>query len=210
MPTDVSDSPLDAPAVRRGRLLEYLTLGWNAIEAVVAVTAGAFAGSTPLIGFGVDSLIECLSGAALLWRLREGDKGQRRERRSLKLVALSFLVLAAYVAYESAEALVRQELPEVSYVGIGLAVASVIVMPLLARAKRKVAVRLGSRAMHADSRQSDICGTLSAILLVGLAANALLGWWWADPAAGLLMVPIIAKEGIEALRGRSCSCQESS
>jgi len=207
MLTDVPQSALDPSAVRHGRLLEYFTLGWNAIEAVVAVTAGAFAGSTTLIGFGVDSLIESLSGAALLWRLREGEKGERRERGSLKLVGVSFLVLAAYVAYESAEALIAQEPPAVSYVGVGLAVASVIVMPLLARAKRSVSVRLASRAMRADSRQSDICAYLSAILLVGLGANALLGWWWADPAAGLLMVPIIAKEGVEALRGRTCPCQ---
>ncbi len=174
----------------------------------MAVTAGAFAGSTTLIGFGVDSLIESLSGAALLWRLREGEKGERRERSSLKLVGLSFLALAAYVAYESAEALIAREPPRVSYVGVGLAVASVIVMPLLARAKRRVAVRLASRAMRADSKQSDICAYLSAILLVGLGANALIGWWWADPAAGLLMVPIIAKEGLEALRGRTCACGE--
>jgi divalent metal cation (Fe/Co/Zn/Cd) transporter len=119
---------------------------------------------------------------------------------------VSFLVLAVYIAYESAIDLIQQDRPDVSYVGIGLAVASVIVMPLLARAKRKVAARLGSRALHADSRQTDICSYLSAILLFGLGANALFGWWWADPVAGLLMVPIIGKEGIEALRGETCTC----
>jgi divalent metal cation (Fe/Co/Zn/Cd) transporter len=124
------------------------------------------------------------------------------------LVGLSFLALAAYVAYESVESLLKTVPPEVSYVGIGVAVAALIVMPLLARAKRKVAVRLKSAAMHADSRQSDICAYLSAMLLVGLAANALFGWWWADPVAGLLMIPIIGNEGVHALRGDPCCCHE--
>ena len=201
-------SALPAPSiVRRGRWLEYFTLGWNALEASVGIGAGMFAGSTALIGFGSESLIEALSGAALLWRLHEGDKGARRERGALKLVGASFLVLAAYVAWESAQSLIHGEAPAVSYAGIVLAVACAIVMPLLARAKRNVAARLESRAMEADSRQSAICGYLSVILLVGLGANALAGWWWADPVAGLLMVPIIAKEGVEAVRGRTCSCQ---
>jgi divalent metal cation (Fe/Co/Zn/Cd) transporter len=192
--------------VAAGRRLEYFTLGWNALEAMVAVGAGLFAGSTALIGFGLDSVIESLSGSVLLWRLRDGTKGEEREQRALKMVGVSFLVLAVYIAYEATETLLRREPPTVSYIGIGLAVASVIVMPLLARAKRKVAARLGSRALHADSRQTDICSYLSAILLLGLGANALGGWWWADPVAGLLMVPIIGKEGVDALRGESCSC----
>jgi len=192
--------------IAAGRRLEHFTLGWNALEAVVAVGAGIYAGSTALIGFGLDSVIESLSGAVLLWRLWDEKKGEDRERRALKLVGLSFLVLAVYVAYEAAETLIKQEPPHVSYVGIALAVASVIVMPLLARAKRNVATRLGSRALHADSRQTDICSYLSAILLLGLGANALCGWWWADPVAGLLMVPIIGKEGVDALRGESCTC----
>ena len=203
-----SGSP-NRSAVVEGRWLEYFTLGWNALEAVIAVAAGIFAGSTALVGFGIDSVIESLSGAALLWRLWDGEKGEERERWALKLVGFSFLVLAVYVAYEATETLMKQEPPHVSYVGIGLAVASVIVMPLLARAKRKVAARLGSRALHADSRQTDICSYLSAILLFGLGANALFGWWWADPVAGLLMVPIIGKEGIEALRGKSCKCHDA-
>lgn len=116
--------------------------------------------------------------------------------------------MAVYVAFEAVESLVKRESPSPSYVGIALAILAVIVMPLLARAKRKVAASLDSRAMHADSRQSDICGYLSAILLVGLGANALLGWWWADPVAGLVMVPIIGKEGIEAMRGEACGCNK--
>lgn len=196
-------------AVRKGRRLEYLTLGWNLGEAAVAIGAGVFAGSTALLGFGIDSLIECLSGSVLLWRLSHGEKGERREQQARKLVGLSLLVLATYVAYEAAESLIEKEPPAASYVGIGLALLSVVVMPLLARAKRRVAASLGSRAMHADSRQTDICGYLSAILLIGLGANALLGWWWADPVAALAMVPIIGKEGIEAMRGEACGCDKT-
>ena len=176
-------------AVGRGRWLEYLTLGWNTVEAGVAIGAGALAGSTSLVGFGIDSLIEASSGAALLWRLHDGDKGQRREGRALRLVGLSFLALAAYVAYESVESLLKKEPPAVSYVGIGVAVAAMIVMPLLARAKRKVAVRLASAAMHADSRQSDICAYLAAILLAGLGANALRGLVVGRPGCGIIDDP---------------------
>lgn len=189
--------------------MEYLTLGWNAVEAVVAIAAGVVAGSTSLVGFGIDSVIESMSGAVLLWRLHD-ERGEQRERLALRLVGVSFLALAAYVAYESAESLIMREPPDVSYVGIALAVASLIVMPLLARAKRKVAARLRSDALHADSRQTDICGYLSAVLLFGLGSNALCGWWWADPVAGLLMVLLIGKEGIDSLRGKACSCEGSS
>ena len=196
--------------VRRGLRLEYLTLGWNLLEAAVAVGAGVVSGSIALVGFGVDSAIEMSSGAILLWRLasdREEEKRERIEARALKLVGVSLLALAVYVAAEAARSLIEREAPHPSYVGIAIAAAALFVMPLLARAKRRVAARIESRALVADSRQSDICAWLSAILLVGLALNALFGWWWSDPAAALLMVQIIAKEGIEALRGeRSCSC----
>ncbi len=196
-------------AIQRGRRLEYLTIGWNMFEAAVAVGAGVFARSTALLGFGIDSLIESASGSVLLWRLHRGEKGARREQQARKLVGGSLLVLAAYVAFETLESLVKREPPAASYPGIGIAFLAVIVMPLLARAKRKVAAGLESRAMHADSRQSDICGYLSAILLVGLGANALFGWWWADPVAGLVMVPIIVTEGIKALRGETCGCDKA-
>lgn len=193
-----------AAAVRRGRRLEYLTVGWNALEAVAAVGAGAAAGSVALVGFGVDSVIESSSGAVLWWRLRDGGRGAARERAALRLVGVSFLLLAAYVAFGAVKSLVTREPPEASYVGIGLAALSLLVMPLLARAKRRVAAELNSRALKADSRQTSLCAYLSAILLAGLALNALFGWWWADPAAGLLMTPIIAREGVEALRGETC------
>jgi divalent metal cation (Fe/Co/Zn/Cd) transporter len=137
----------------------------------------------------------------LLWRLGSGD---HREQIALKLVGVSFLALAAYVAIDAGTTLWFRETPEKSYVGIGVAIVSLIVMPLLASAKRKVAASIKSQAMHADSRQTDICAYLSAILVFGLGLNALLGWWWADPVAALAMVPIIAKEGIEALRGDTC------
>jgi divalent metal cation (Fe/Co/Zn/Cd) transporter len=190
-----------AENLRRGRRLEYLTIGWNSLEAVIAVGAGLFAGSVALVGFGFDSVIEVSSGAILLWRLSGSDE---RETLALRLVGLSFLALAAYVAFDAAKSLWFRESPEESYTGIALAALSLIVMPILARAKRRVAASLNSRALQADSRQTDICAYLSAILLAGLGLNALFGWWWADPFAALLMIPIIAKEGLEALRGEAC------
>ena len=190
-------------AIRRGRRLEYLTIAWNSAEAAVALTAGLLAGSIALVGFGLDSLIEVSSGAIVLWRLSADN--ERAERIALKVVGASFLALAAYVAFESVKALWLREAPERSLPGIILAAISLVVMPLLARAKRRVAAGIGSRALHADSRQSDLCAYLSAILLGGLLLNALLGWWWADPLAGLVMTPIIANDGRKALRGDSCS-----
>jgi divalent metal cation (Fe/Co/Zn/Cd) transporter len=196
-----------AAAIHRGLNLEYFTVAWNLVEATVALISGAVAGSIALIGFGLDSLIEVSSGGVLLWRLHADHDEERREaveKRALRLVGISLLVLAAYVAGDSVLSLVRREVPERSLPGIVLAIASLIAMPVLARAKRRVAAALGSSALQADSRQTDICAYLSAILLLGLLLNAALGWWWADPAAGLLMVPLIAYEGIEAWRFRTC------
>ena len=190
--------------VRRGRRLEYFTIGWNLLEAAVGIGAGLLAGSIALIGFGIDSLIETSSGAVLLWRLQEGEKGEKRERMALKLVGLSLMALAAYVAIDAVKGLIQKEPPEESLVGIILAAVSLVVMPLLAWAKRKVAAKLNSQALVADSHQTDICAYLSAILLVGLSLNALFGWWWADPVSALAMVPIIVREGLEALRGEAC------
>ena len=193
-----------ADNVRRGRLLEYFTLGWNLLEAAIAIVSGIIAGSISLVGFGIDSVIECMSGGVLLWRLRDGDNGESRERLALKLVGVSFLALAAYIAYEAVKSLITQEPPSVSYIGIGIASLSLVVMPLLARAKRRVAKDIHSHALEADARQSDLCAYLSVILLVGLVLNTIFGWWWADPVAGLIMLPIIAKEGVDALRGKAC------
>lgn len=206
----VSTRSLSPPATRadylqRGRWLEYLTLAWNSLEAVVAVASGILAGSTALVGFGIDSIIESLSGAVLLWRLNEPEEGQDREALALRLVGLSFLALAAWVGWEALESLLAAEAPAESWVGIVLASLSLVVMPILARAKRKVAAGLGSSALHADSRQTDLCAYLSAILLAGLGLNALFGWWWADPVAALAMVPIIGREGVNALKGEPCT-----
>jgi divalent metal cation (Fe/Co/Zn/Cd) transporter len=193
--------------VRRGRRLEYFTIAWNGIEAVVSILAGLAAASTSLLGFGLDSLIEVLSGAALLWRLGHEFHPTRREsveRATHRIVGACFLALSAYVAFESASSLLRREEPGRSIPGIAMAAAAVVVMPLLARAKRRVAAGIASGAMRSDARQADFCMYLSAILLAGLLLNAARGWWWADPAAGLVMVPIIAREGIAAFRGRPC------
>ena len=199
-----------ATALHRGLSLEYFTVAWNLLEAAAALASGAVAGSIALISFGLDSLIEVSSGGILLWRLHADQDEQRRERverKALKLVGSSLLLLAAYVTGDSVLSLVRREVPERSLPGIALAIASLLAMPLLARAKRRVASALGSSALQADSRQTDICAYLSAILLLGLLLNAAFGWWWADPVAGLAMVPLIAYEGSEALRGKTC-CQD--
>jgi divalent metal cation (Fe/Co/Zn/Cd) transporter len=202
--------PSRSALVRRGRRLEYFTVAYNCLEGLVSIVAGAIAGSVSLIGFGLDSIIEVTSGAVLLWRLHYDLDPSRRElaeRTTLRIVGGCFIALAAYIACQSASTLIRREIPERSLPGIIIAAVSVIVMPLLARAKRKVAAGIGSGAMQADSRQTDFCTYLSAILLGGLLLNALAGWWWADPVAGLVMVPIIAKEGVDGFRGKTC-CDE--
>lgn len=193
--------------VARGLRLEYFTLGWNLLEALVALVCGVIAGSIALVGFGLDSVVEVSSGSVLLWRLRAdryAENRERAERFAVRLVGVSFLLLALYVAGDAIMTLLRRETPEESIPGIVLAIASLIAMPLLARAKRRVARGLNSGAMQADSRQTDICAYLSAILLGGLLLNAALGWWWADPVAALIMVPLIGHEGMEAVQGKTC------
>jgi len=192
--------------VRRGLRLNYATLGYNSLEGVIAIGAGLAAGSIALVGFGLDSLIEVSASVAALWRLysdRDEDRRVRAERITLRIIGGLFLALAAYVAADAGEALYTRSAPEESVVGILLAAVSLGVMPLLARAKRRVALGMGSGALVAEAQQTVFCTYLSAILLVGLVLNAVLGWWWADPVAALAMVPIIAKEGIDGLRGRS-------
>jgi divalent metal cation (Fe/Co/Zn/Cd) transporter len=194
---------------RRGQRLEYFTIAWNSIEGAAALASGILAGSTALVGFGLDSVIEVISGGALLWRLnRDFDLGRREaaERIALRVVGLSFFALSVYIAYGSLHSLISRQAPEHSLPGIIVAIAALVIMPLLGRAKRSVARQLGSAALHADARQADFCLYLSAILLGGLVLNLWQGWWWADPLAALVMVPLIAREGIEALRGKACSC----
>ncbi len=192
--------------VARGRRLEYLTLAWNALEAAVALVAGVIAGSVALTGFGLDSVIEMASAAILLWRLRSDDASRREaeERIAHGLAGGCLVALAAYIAIESLRALWLRSIPERSIPGIVIAIAAIVVMPLLGRAKREVARELSSRALRSDSRQADFCAYLSAILLAGLALQWCLGWWWADAVAALIMVPIIAREGVQALRGHAC------
>jgi Predicted Co/Zn/Cd cation transporters len=192
--------------VRRGRMLEFFTIGWNSVEGLVAIAAGVVAGSISLMGFGLDSFIEVISGSVLLWRmLLDADvkRRERNERRALRIVGVCFVLLAAYIAYESASDLWAKRAPEHSIPGIVLACVSLVVMPLLSRAKHRVASALGSAAMHADAKQTEFCTYLSTILLVGLVLNALFGLWWADPVAGVIMVPIIMREGVAGLQGKA-------
>ncbi|MBM3907114.1 MAG: cation transporter [Gemmatimonadetes bacterium] len=193
-----------AALVTRSRRLNLATLAYNALEGVVAISSGLVAGSVALIGFGIDSGIELSASFVALWRLRHDADPSRRERverLAHRLIGALFLALALYVTVEATRALWNREAPDASPIGIALAAASVLVMPWLARAKRRVGQALGSRALTAEATQTSLCMWLSAILLAGLLLNAMLGWWWADPVAALAMVPIIAKEGVEGIRG---------
>ena len=192
-------------AVRRGRWLTWATIAYNCLEGLLSIGSGILAGSVSLIGFGVDSFIEVSASLTAVWRLhvdRDASRRERAERLAQRLIGLSFLALAGYVAVEATRSLVTRTEPDASPIGIGIAAASLIVMPLLARAKRRVAARLSSGALGAEARQTEICMYLSAILLGGLGLNAAFAWWWADPVAGIAMTPFIAWEGIEGLRGR--------
>lgn len=193
-----------AALVRRGRWLAWFTIAWNAIEGVAGIAAGIAAGSIALVGFGVDSYVEVFAGSVILWRLAKERGGQElseaAERRAVRLIAATFLLLAVGVGAESARKLLVGAEPDESFFGIGLALVSLIVMPLLARAKRRVGDQLGSRAVTADAAETTLCVWLSAILLSGLALNAWFGWWWADPLAGLGIVYVAGREGIEHWR----------
>jgi len=193
--------------VRQGQRLEYFAVIWNAVEGLVAVVAGLIAGSISLVGFGIDSFIEVTSGSVLLWRMSVDANvrdRERNEKRALRIVGLCFSLLAVYIGFESGSDLWFRRAPEHSIPGIVLACLSLVVMPLLSRSKRTVGHALNSAAMQADAKQTQFCTYLSAILLLGLVLNAVFGLWWADPAAALVMVPIIAKEGIERLQGKTC------
>lgn len=200
----LTDEEARALHTREGRKVEYLSIAWTALEGLVGIVTGVLASSVALIGFGIDSVIEVASSGVLIWRLSDHPGAEQREEVAHRLVGIGFLALAAYIAFDALHDLVTHEAPRVSYFGIIYAAACVVVMPILARAKRRVAARLDSGALHADSHQSDICAYLSVILLAGLGLNALLGWWWADPVAALCMLPIIVKEGIAGVRGQSC------
>ena len=193
-------------AVRRARWLNAFTIGWNSIEGIVAVSAGVVAGSISLVGFGLDSAIEVSAAAALTWRLareRRDDCRQSDDRLAQRLVAVAFGVLAAYVAFNATSDLVAGRAPDPSLVGVVLAAVSLAVMPLIARAKRKVAPTIGSQAAMAEATQTDLCTALSAALLVGLGLNVVFGWWWADPAAALVIAAIAAYAAVTTWRAPS-------
>jgi len=188
---------------RRAQLLAGISVVYNAVEAVIAIGAGLVAGSVALIGFGLDSIVEVSSGLIILWQFRH-PLPQSREQKALRLMALSFFALAAYVSFESVRAITSAHEPETSNVGIALAATSLAVMPFLSWAQRRTGRALGSNAVVADSTQTLLCTYMSGVLLVGLVLNATLGWWWADPIAGLVIAAVAAKEGREAWRGENC------
>lgn len=205
-PEPIAPTADRAGLVRRGEGLTRATLAYNVLEGIVAIASALAAGSVALLGFGIDSLIEVSASGAALWRLSADAEIARRERaehRTRTVIGISFLLLAVYVAADAFRTLATRTPPEASWPGVALAVASLIVMPWLARQKRAVAAALHSRALTAEARQTDLCFWLSVVLLAGVGLNATLGWWWADPVAGLAMVPLIAWEGFAGLRGRS-------
>ncbi len=188
---------------RRAQLLAGASVAYNVLEAVIAISAGVVAGSVALVGFGLDSVVEVSSGLVILWQFRH-RMPETREQQALRLMALAFFALAAYVTYESVRALVTEQTSNTSPVGIGLAIASLIIMPILSWAQRRTGKALGSNAVVADSTQTLLCTYLSAVLLLGLLLNATLGWSWADPIAGLVIAGVAVKEGREAWRGEGC------
>jgi divalent metal cation (Fe/Co/Zn/Cd) transporter len=200
--------------VQRAQRLEYLTIGWNVVEGIVSVAFALAAGSIALLGFGIDSFVETASGVVILWRLRAEKHARSREeienldRRAHKLVGLSLFLLAGYVAVEASTDLISGERPEPTLAGVVITAVSMMTMMWLARAKRRVAADLGSRAMAADSFQTTACWWLSLITLVGIGLNAAAGWWWADPVAALGMTYFLVAEGREAWRGDDCGCNE--
>lgn len=199
------DAGARAALVRRSQLYSRITLIYNCVEGIVSIAAGMMAGSVALVGFGMDSVIEVVASVAALWRLKEdADVGRRErsERIALRVIGSSFLALALYILVDAAHALVAREVPDKTILGMGITMLSVLVMPFLARAKRQVAVALGSRALTADATQTSLCAYLSVIALAGLGLNAAFGWWWADPVAALAMVPIIGQEGVDGWRGK--------
>jgi len=215
-PTITAPKPPQREALlRRGLRLESLTVGWNIIEGAVSVAAAVAAGSVALLGFGIDSFVETTSGVILIWRLRAERQArdplaiERLDRRAHKLVGLSLYLLATYIAFAAGKALITRERPEPTMIGIAITSLSLAMMWWLARAKRRTALDLGSRALAADSFQTTACFWLSLITLSGIALNAALGWWWADPVAALGMTWFVMREGREAWLGQDCGCDSA-
>ena len=191
--------------VRRARLLAWVGLAWHGIEASVALVAGVVAGSVALIGFGADSVIELIAGFVVLWRFADSREGsESAEVSAQKLIAASFALIAVYVGFEAGRSLITAAEPEASWVGVGLSLVTLVTMPLLARAKTNVAQQLHSSAGVSEARQTVLCSWMAAALLGGLLANAALGWWWADPVAGLVIAGMALSEARSAWRGEQC------
>ena len=190
---------------RRAQLLAGTSVAYNVLEAALSIAAGAAASSIALVGFGLDSLVEVGSGLVILWQFRH-PLPETREKQALRLIAVSFFALAAYVTVESGRTLLGASEPNRSPLGIGIAAASLLVMPFLSWAQRRTGRELGSGSVVADSKQTLLCTYLSAVLLVGLLLNATLGWGWADPVAGLVIAAVAVREGLEAWRGENCGC----
>ena len=194
-----------ARLVRRAKLLAWSSLGWMTIEGAVAITAGVVANSIALVGFGIDSAIEGLASVIIIWRFApRRSHSESAERRAQQLVAISFFLLAPYVSIEAVRTLIGASRPEGSWVGIGLTASSLVLMPLLGTAKKRVGRRLGSAATAGEGAQNMLCAYLSVAVLAGLGLNTLLGWWWADPAAALVIAAVALKEGRESWRGEGC------
>ena len=198
-------------AVRRALRLEYFTVGWNVVEGVIAVSAALLAGSVAILGFGIDSFVECASALVMIWRLRAerdhrmaGEQLAAVEHRARRMVAGSLFALAAYVSFDAVQTLWTGDRPAFSALGVTLLALSIAIMLWLARAKRRLAHELGSEAMEADALQTTACWWLSVAALIGVGLNGLLGWWWADPLAALAIAALIAREGREAWRGKAC------
>jgi divalent metal cation (Fe/Co/Zn/Cd) transporter len=205
VPLQVQDTHERESLVGRAKLLAWLGIGWHAIEAAVAIAAGVVAGSIALIGFGADSLVESFAGFTLIWRFGASRaRSESAEVRAQRLIGASFFLIAGYVAVEASRSLFGAEHPDVSYVGIALAAITLLTMPPLAAAKARLGDKLGSSATKSEGRQNLLCAYLSAALLVGLGANAVFGWWWADPVTALLIAGVALNEGREAWRGEAC------
>ncbi len=205
----VAANPDRLSAVVSAKRLEYFTIGWHVLEGIISMLAGVASGSLSLVGFGVDSLVELGSGAVILWRMRDDHNVEHRARNeqwALYAIGCSFMALSVYLIVESMADILLKKAPETSVPGIAIAALSLLVMPILSRAKKRVAANLSSRAMSADSKQADFCAYLSAILLAGLLLNYAFGWWWADPVAALIMALIIGNEGVNTTLAKGDDC----
>jgi divalent metal cation (Fe/Co/Zn/Cd) transporter len=193
--------------IRRAKALSWLSLAWMTVEGAVAITAALIAGSVALLGFGIDSAIEGLASVIVIWRFTGARRlSDHAEERAQKAVAVSFFFLAPYIAQDAIRGLVAGDRPETSWVGIGLSVSSIVVMPLLGRAKQRVGARLGSGATAGEGAQNLLCAYMAAGVVVGLGANAAFGWWWLDPVIGLVIAAVAVQEGREAWSGEGCAC----